>query len=76
MDRCKASGSACSCFKRGNQLIQLGSLVVQAARCSGTFFNQGGILLGDLIQLGNRITDLPSSLALLLAGIADFLNQG
>src|SRR5205823_798718 len=46
-------------------------LLLQARRRRGALLHQGRVLLGDLVEVGDRIADLAHAFALLLGGVAD-----
>ena len=54
---------------------QLLRLAFEAFRRCGAFFNQGRVLLGGAVHLGNGFTHLADPLALLGAGGADLSHQ-
>ena len=56
----------------GDALLQLLRFVGKFFRCCGNLFGRGGILLGDGIQLLDRLIDLPGADILFAASGADF----
>mgnify|MGYP000387843119 CR=1 FL=1 len=62
-------------LEHADHLGQGGGLVPQALGRSCTFFDQGRVLLGDLIQLRDRLAHLVDARGLLGARAGDFADE-
>jgi hypothetical protein len=59
----------------GNRRHQIIGLLFQTFRCGGSLFHERGILLGNLVDLGNRFGHLFYAGTLFLAGIGNIHYQ-
>ena len=62
-------------IKGSNHLRQAPCLFAHSASGGRGLFDQGGVLLGHLVQVGHRLIDLANAIALLRAGGGDLANQ-